>query len=115
MAGLSDQAAATARVDNGERLRYSGRPCSGGAGGRGKMCATGGARRKGGSHMPKMKTRKSVAKRFTRTGGGKFKRTMAGRRHLLSGKSRKRKRQLRRGALVSPADYKRIALALAVH
>ncbi|MCX7818290.1 MAG: 50S ribosomal protein L35 [Kiritimatiellae bacterium] len=65
--------------------------------------------------MPKMKTRKSVAKRFKRTAGGKFRRTAAGRRHLLSGKSRKRKRQLRRGGLVSPADYRRIAQALAVH
>jgi len=65
--------------------------------------------------MPKMKTRKSVVKRFKRTAGGKIKRTAAGRRHLLSGKSRKRKRKLRRGGLVSPADYRRIAQALAMH
>lgn len=63
--------------------------------------------------MPKMKTRKSVAKRFKRTAGGKIKRACAGRGHLLSGKTRKRKRQLRKGALVSTADYKRIALAFA--
>ena len=63
--------------------------------------------------MPKMKIRKSVAKRFKRTAGGKIKRPTAGRGHLLSGKTRKRKRQLRKGALVSAADYKRIALQFA--
>lgn len=67
------------------------------------------------SAMPKMKTRKTAAKRFKRTASGRFKRTTAGRRHLLSCKSRKRKRQLRGGAMVSPADHKRIALALAAH
>ena len=59
--------------------------------------------------MPKQKTRKSVAKRFKITGTGKIKRSSAGRGHLLSGKTRKRKRQLRKGALVSASDYKRIA------
>ena len=59
--------------------------------------------------MPKQKTRKSVAKRFKITGTGKIKRSSAGRGHLLSGKTRKRKRQLRKGGLVSAADYKRIA------
>lgn len=62
--------------------------------------------------MPKMKTRKAVAKRFKLTATGKIKRSSAGRGHLLSGKSRKRKRHLRRGALVSGADYKRIISAL---
>ena len=59
--------------------------------------------------MPKQKTRKPVAKRFKITGTGKIKRACAGRGHLLSGKTRKRKRQLRKGALVSASDYKRIA------
>ncbi|MDZ4199969.1 MAG: 50S ribosomal protein L35 [Kiritimatiellia bacterium] len=58
--------------------------------------------------MPKMKTRKSVAKRFKVTANGKVKRAGASRGHLLTGKSRKRKRQLRKGAIVSPADHKRI-------
>jgi large subunit ribosomal protein L35 len=62
--------------------------------------------------MPKLKTRKSVAKRFKRTAGGKIKRTCAGRGHLFTGKSRKRKRQLRKGALVSSADLKRVSNAL---
>ncbi len=59
--------------------------------------------------MPKMKTRKSVAKRFKRTATGKIKRACAGRGHLLSSKSRKRKRHLRKGALVSGSDFRRIA------
>jgi large subunit ribosomal protein L35 len=58
--------------------------------------------------MPKMKTRKSVAKRFKLTATGKIKRACAGRGHLLSSKSRKRKRQLRKGALVSGSDYRRL-------
>ncbi len=62
--------------------------------------------------MPKMKTRKSVAKRFKLTAKGKVKRPSAGRGHLLSSKTRKRKRHLRRGALVSAADYRRIVSAL---
>lgn len=62
--------------------------------------------------MPKMKTRKSVAKRFKLTATGKIKRACAGRGHLLSSKSRKRKRHLRKGALVSGADYRRLASQL---
>ena len=62
--------------------------------------------------MPKMKTRKSVAKRFKRTGAGKIKRTTACRGHLFTGKTRKRKRQLRKGNAVSPADFKRVLRAL---
>jgi large subunit ribosomal protein L35 len=45
--------------------------------------------------MPKMKTRKSVRKRFTITATGKLKRRQAGKKHLLSHKTGKRKRQLR--------------------
>ena len=43
----------------------------------------------------------------------KIKRTSACRGHLFTGKSRKRKRQLRGGSLVSAADLKRVARALA--
>lgn len=46
--------------------------------------------------MPKMKTRKAVAARFTVTGTGKLKKSQPGRRHKLSGKTPKRKRQLRK-------------------
>ncbi len=58
--------------------------------------------------MPKQKTRKSVAKRFKVTGTGKVKRATAGRGHLLSGKTSKRKRQLRKGAALSKADRRRV-------
>jgi large subunit ribosomal protein L35 len=45
--------------------------------------------------MAKQKTNKSVKKRFRVTGTGKIKRNKANRRHLLAGRSSKRKRQLR--------------------
>lgn len=45
--------------------------------------------------MPKMKTQKSIQKRFRVTGTGKLKRRQAGKKHLLSHKTGKRKRQLR--------------------
>ncbi len=62
--------------------------------------------------MPKMKTRKSVAKRFKVTATGKVKRPGASRGHLMTCKTRKRKRQLRKAALVSPADHHRIVSQL---
>ena len=54
--------------------------------------------------MPKIKTRRGAAKRFKKTGGGKLRRAKAFRRHILTKKSSKRKRQLRRGGLVASAD-----------
>lgn len=54
--------------------------------------------------MPKMKTRKSAAKRVRFTASGKVRRAQANRRHLLSHRSSKRKRNLGRGELVSKAD-----------
>jgi large subunit ribosomal protein L35 len=45
--------------------------------------------------MPKMKTHKSIRKRFRVTANGKLKRRQAGKKHLLSHKTGKRKRQLR--------------------
>ena len=56
--------------------------------------------------MPKMKTRKSVASKFRVTGTGKLKRGHAGKRHLLTKKSRKRKRQLRKPTLVDAGQLK---------
>jgi large subunit ribosomal protein L35 len=44
--------------------------------------------------MPKMKSHRGAAKRFKLTGTGKVKRNKACRRHILTGKSRKRKRNL---------------------
>jgi len=54
--------------------------------------------------MPKLKTRKSVSKRIKMTKRGKFKRYRAGTSHLLGHKSRKRKRRLRKSALISKRD-----------
>jgi len=53
--------------------------------------------------MPKMKSNSGASKRFKVTGDGKIKCAKTGRRHILSNKSRKRKRQLRKSALVNPA------------
>ena len=54
--------------------------------------------------MPKQKTHKGAAKRFKVTGTGKIKRKKAYGRHILTKKSRKRKRGLRKAGLVSEAD-----------
>jgi len=56
--------------------------------------------------MPKMKTKKSAVSRFKRTGTGKFlmNRAMAG--HLMTKKSSKRKRNLRRTTLVHKSNMK---------
>ncbi len=54
--------------------------------------------------MPKIKTRRGAAKRFKKTGTGKIRRGKAFRRHILTKKSSKRKRQLRRASLIAPAD-----------
>lgn len=62
--------------------------------------------------MPKMKTRRAAAKRFTMTGSGEFKRSKAFKRHILEKKAPARKRNLRKAALVSDADYKRVTKML---
>lgn len=61
--------------------------------------------------MPKMKTKKAVASRFTVTATGKLKRSRPGKRHILTKKSPKRKRQLSAPALVDDGHlktYKRV-------
>jgi large subunit ribosomal protein L35 len=55
-----------------------------------------------------LKTNKAAAKRFKMTAKGIVKRTRANRRHLLVARSRKRKRQLRRAALVSASEKKTV-------
>ncbi len=62
--------------------------------------------------MPKMKTKKALAKRVKRTGSGGLKRTRSYISHFAANKSQKQKRKLRKGALVSKSDYKRIKLML---
>ncbi len=47
--------------------------------------------------MPKLKTKKGVAKRFRLTGSGKIKHGRCGKSHLATGKETKRLRKLRRG------------------
>lgn len=58
--------------------------------------------------MPKLKTNKATAKRFRVTASGKVKRYRAGKRHLLSHMSTKRKRKLRQGAIVKSIDTPRL-------
>ncbi len=58
--------------------------------------------------MPKMKTRKSAAKRFTQTGSGKVKRNKAYHSHILTKKTTQRKRGLRQGGMVDQADLNRV-------
>ena len=58
--------------------------------------------------MPKMKTRRSAAKRFKRTASGKIKRNKAYASHILTKKSTKRKRQLRKGTSLAAAEKKRV-------
>lgn len=62
--------------------------------------------------MPKFKTKRSAAKRFKVTGSGKIKRRHAFKSHILTKKTRKRKRNLRKAALVDKADYKRIRMII---
>ena len=50
--------------------------------------------------MPKIKTRRAAAKRFKITGSGRIKCGKANKRHLLSGRTTKRKRQLRKPGVV---------------
>ena len=54
--------------------------------------------------MPKMKTRKAAAKRYSFTGTGKVKYKKQGLRHMLTKKSSKRKRKLRKAGLLSSAE-----------
>ncbi len=62
--------------------------------------------------MPKMKTRRSAAKRFKVTGTGEFKRSKAFKSHILEKKSPARKRNLRKATLVSKSDHERVVKML---
>ncbi|MEJ2665137.1 MAG: 50S ribosomal protein L35 [Spirochaetia bacterium] len=57
--------------------------------------------------MPKMKTRKSAAKRYKITGSGKVRYKKQGLRHILTKKSTKRKRNLRKSGILSKAEAQR--------
>lgn len=56
--------------------------------------------------MPKMKTHRGAAKRFRKTGTGKLKRAKAFKSHILTKKSQKTKRNLRKGGYVDSTQEK---------
>jgi len=58
--------------------------------------------------MPKMKTKSSAKKRFSFTGTGKIKRKHAYKSHILTKKSKKRKRNLTYFTIIDKADEKNI-------
>ncbi len=62
--------------------------------------------------MPKLKTHTGAAKRFKKTGTGKFKRGQSKMRHILTSKSSKTKSKLGKIVLVSVADTPKIARML---
>ncbi len=56
--------------------------------------------------MPKVKTKRAAAKRFKKTGTGKLKRYKAYKSHILTKKSPKRKRNLRKGTMTDKTNVK---------
>jgi len=62
--------------------------------------------------MPKMKTRKCVAKRVKKTGTGKYMHSRAGNRHILTKKNAKRKRRLGQDGEIKKTEMSRIKAAL---
>ena len=62
--------------------------------------------------MPKMRTKRSAAKRFKATASGKIVRRKGWKSHLLEWKPPKRRRRLRKATLVSPEDARRISRLL---
>ncbi|TKJ44211.1 50S ribosomal protein L35 [candidate division TA06 bacterium B3_TA06] len=58
--------------------------------------------------MPKMKTKRSLAKRVKVTGKGKLKRYKSGHSHLLTSKSKTRKRRLRQSTTVEGSNERRM-------
>lgn len=62
--------------------------------------------------MPKMKTKSSAKKRFILTGSGKIKRKHAYKSHILTKKSKKRKRNLTYFTIIDKADEKNIRMMI---
>jgi len=62
--------------------------------------------------MPKMKTNKGAAKRFSKTGTGKIKRNKAFTSHILTSKTTKRKRTLRHSTIMSPGDTRKMRVLI---
>ncbi len=59
--------------------------------------------------MPKIKTNRGAAKRFGKTGSGKIRRNKAFASHILTKKTTKRKRGLRKSTIVNPSDARNIS------
>jgi large subunit ribosomal protein L35 len=62
--------------------------------------------------MPKIKSNSGAAKRFKRTGSGKIRKNSAFTSHILTTKTTKRKRNLRKSSIMAPADAKRIKVLI---
>jgi len=62
--------------------------------------------------MPKIKTNRAAAKRFKKTGSGKFVFSKSHANHILTKKSRKRKRRLRKNGIIAQTDNKALRLLL---
>ena len=62
--------------------------------------------------MPKMKSNKGAAKRFKRTGSGKIRKNSAFTSHILTTKTTKRKRNLRKSSIMAQSDAKRIKVLI---
>ncbi len=60
----------------------------------------------GGTNMPKLKTNKAATKRFKMTGTGKLKRMKTGKQHILTKKSSKTKRNLRKATMTDKTNEK---------
>jgi len=64
--------------------------------------------------MPKMKTRRSAAKRFKLTGTGRIRRNKANHRHMLIRRSNSVKRKMRKAGLVAGSEEKRVRQMLGI-
>ena len=62
--------------------------------------------------MPKIKTNRSAAKRFKKTASGKYRYSKSHASHILTKKSRKRKRDLRKSQTIDGSNMKEIRLLL---
>jgi len=67
---------------------------------------------KGSEKMPKIKTNRSAAKRFKKTGTGKIVFSKSHANHILTKKTTKRKRALRKSRIIDKSDVKGIRLLL---
>ena len=62
--------------------------------------------------MPKIKTNRAAAKRFKKTGTGKFVFSKSNASHILTKKTTKRKRSLRQGQIINKSNNKEVRLLL---